>query len=46
MVSNKNKRRPSTIQTSDKKGKVTIPGKLSDDLAPNTAQSILRQAGF
>ncbi|MDR1914738.1 MAG: type II toxin-antitoxin system HicA family toxin [Clostridiales bacterium] len=29
-----------------KKGRVTVPGKLSDDLAPNTAQSILRQAGL
>ena len=27
-----------------KKGTVTIPGKLSDDLPPNTAKSILRQA--
>jgi predicted RNA binding protein YcfA (HicA-like mRNA interferase family) len=29
-----------------KKGKVTIPGKLSDDLDPNTAKSILIQAGL
>ena len=29
-----------------KKGKVTIPGKLSDDLDPNTAKSILKQAGL
>ena len=29
-----------------KKGKVTVPGKLSDDLDPNTAKSILRQAGL
>jgi predicted RNA binding protein YcfA (HicA-like mRNA interferase family) len=29
-----------------KKGKVTIPGKLSDDLDPKTAQSILKQAGL
>jgi len=27
-----------------KRGTVTIPGKLSDDLPPNTAKSILRQA--
>lgn len=27
-----------------KKGTVTIPGKLGDDLAPNTAKSILKQA--
>jgi predicted RNA binding protein YcfA (HicA-like mRNA interferase family) len=26
-----------------KKGTVTVPGKLSDDLAPNTAKSILTQ---
>ncbi len=29
-----------------KKGRVTIPGKLSDDLDPGTANSILRQAGL
>lgn len=29
-----------------KKGRVTIPGKLSDDLMPGTANSILRQAGL
>lgn len=29
-----------------KKGKVTVPGKLSDDLAPNTAKSILNQTGL
>ncbi len=29
-----------------KEGTVTIPGKLSDDLAPNTAKSILKQAGL
>lgn len=27
-----------------KRGTVTIPGKLSDDLPPNTAKSILSQA--
>ena len=31
---------------SEKKGKVTVPGKLSDDLDPNTAKSILRQSGL
>ncbi len=29
-----------------KKGKVTVPGKLSDDIDPNTAKSILNQAGL
>ena len=29
-----------------KKGIVTIPGKLSDDLLPNTSKSILNQAGL
>ena len=29
-----------------KKGIVTIPGKLSSDLAPKTAKSILNQAGL
>ena len=28
------------------KGKVTVPGKLSDDLALNTAMSILNQTGL
>jgi len=27
-----------------KSGTVTVPGKLSDDLLPNTAKSILKQA--
>ena len=29
-----------------KPGRVTVPGKRSDDLHPKTAASILRQAGF
>ena len=29
-----------------KKGKVTVPGKLSDTLKPKTEKSILRQAGL
>jgi len=29
-----------------KKGRVTIPGKLSDDLDVNTAKNILKQAGL
>ncbi len=29
-----------------KSGRVTIAGKLSDDLAPKTFESILRQAGL
>ena len=29
-----------------KPGKVTVPGKLSDDLPPGTLKSILRQAGL
>ena len=29
-----------------KPGKVTVPGKMSDDLAPGTLKSILRQAGL
>ena len=29
-----------------KAGRVTVPGKPSDDLAPSTAQSILKQAGL
>jgi predicted RNA binding protein YcfA (HicA-like mRNA interferase family) len=30
----------------NKRGLVTIPGKPSDDLAPGTANSILKQAGL
>jgi predicted RNA binding protein YcfA (HicA-like mRNA interferase family) len=29
-----------------KSGLVTVPGKLSDDLAPGTLDSILKQAGL
>ena len=29
-----------------KTGRVTVPGKLSDDLAPGTLNSILKQAGL
>ena len=29
-----------------KAGRVTVPGKLSDDLAPGTLASILKQAGL
>jgi predicted RNA binding protein YcfA (HicA-like mRNA interferase family) len=29
-----------------KNGLVTVPGKLSDDLAPGTLNSILKQAGL
>lgn len=29
-----------------KSGRVTVPGKLSDDLAPGTQSSILKQAGL
>ena len=29
-----------------KRGKVTVPGKMSDDLPPGTLKSILRQAGL
>lgn len=30
----------------DRPGRVTVPGKLSDDLAPGTWNSILKQAGL
>lgn len=29
-----------------KSGRVTVPGKLSDDLAPGTLNSIVKQAGL
>jgi predicted RNA binding protein YcfA (HicA-like mRNA interferase family) len=29
-----------------KRGRVTVPGKPSDDLAPGTLKSILKQAGL
>jgi len=31
---------------SQKTGRVTVPGKRSDDLAPGTLNSILKQAGL
>jgi predicted RNA binding protein YcfA (HicA-like mRNA interferase family) len=31
---------------SSKLGRVTVPGKPNDDLAPGTLNSILKQAGF
>jgi predicted RNA binding protein YcfA (HicA-like mRNA interferase family) len=31
---------------SAKLGRVTVPGKLSDDLAPGTLNSILKQSGL
>ncbi|MGF1525331.1 MAG: type II toxin-antitoxin system HicA family toxin [Candidatus Competibacterales bacterium] len=31
---------------SEKQGLVTVPGKLSDDLAPGTLNSVLKQAGL
>lgn len=30
----------------DKRGRVTVPGRPSDDLAPGTLNSILKQAGL
>jgi len=30
----------------EKLGRVTVPGKLSDELAPGTLNSILKQAGL
>lgn len=33
-------------QHASKRGRVTVPGKASDDLAPGTLNSILKQAGF
>jgi predicted RNA binding protein YcfA (HicA-like mRNA interferase family) len=29
-----------------KRGRVTVPGKLNDELAPGTLNSILKQAGL
>jgi predicted RNA binding protein YcfA (HicA-like mRNA interferase family) len=34
------------VQASCKAGRVTVAGKLSDDLAPGTLNSILKQAGL
>ncbi len=31
---------------SSRPGRVTVPGKLSDDLAPGTLSSILKQSGL
>jgi predicted RNA binding protein YcfA (HicA-like mRNA interferase family) len=35
-----------SVQASGEAGPVTISGKLSDDLAPGTFNSILKQAGL
>ncbi len=32
------------LKHASKKGRVTVPGKLADDLAPGTLNSILKQA--
>ena len=34
------------LKHADKRGRVTVPGKPSDDLAPGTLNSILKQAGL
>ena len=34
------------LKHKSKPGRVTVPGKLSDDLAPGTLNSILKQAGL
>jgi len=34
------------LKHQEKPGRVTVPGKLSDDLAPGTLNSILKQAGL
>jgi predicted RNA binding protein YcfA (HicA-like mRNA interferase family) len=44
LVSTKGSHRQFAHKT--KKGRVTVPGKLSADLQPGTLKSILRQAGL
>jgi predicted RNA binding protein YcfA (HicA-like mRNA interferase family) len=44
LVATKGSHRQFTHTT--KKGRVTVPGKLSADLQPGTLKSILRQAGL
>ena len=44
LVSSKGSHRQFTHKI--KKGRVTVPGKLSADLQPGTLKSILRQAGL
>jgi len=34
------------LKHNSKPGRVTVPGKLSNDLAPGTLNSILKQAGL
>jgi predicted RNA binding protein YcfA (HicA-like mRNA interferase family) len=34
------------LKHESKPGRVTVPGKMSDDLAPGTRNSILKQAGL
>jgi len=46
MVSRNGEGKPSAVQTFRKKGRVTIAGILSDELAKGTLNSILKQAGL
>ncbi|WP_338032769.1 type II toxin-antitoxin system HicA family toxin [Chromatium okenii] len=34
------------MQTSDKTGRVTVPGKPNDDVAHGTKNSVFKQAGW
>ncbi len=46
MVSGCHARKPQAVQASGESRAVTVAGKLSDDLAPGTLNSILKQAGL
>lgn len=46
MLAQRHAWQPSAIQTWARPGRVTVAGKPSDDLAPGTLGSILKQAGL
>ncbi len=46
LVSGRDARQPPAIQASDQAGRVTIASKPSDDLAPGTRNSVMKQAGL
>jgi predicted RNA binding protein YcfA (HicA-like mRNA interferase family) len=46
LVARRNKRSHRQYKHPSKRGRVTVPGKLSEDLAPGTLNSILKQAGL
>jgi hypothetical protein len=46
MVFGRHERKPSSIQTFINLGRVTVPEKPDDQIAPGTKNSIFKQAGW